>query len=79
MRRYVGGCPNENFAWRFYGQLDVVTEGSYNLCITSDDGSMLYIDLTPGDKVRNLRLPLTSLCLARRTRQYSAQRLAGYP
>ena len=51
-RRYVPGCPNENFAWRAYGQLEVVSGGNYNLCTTSDDGSMLYIDLTPGDKVR---------------------------
>jgi hypothetical protein len=50
-RRYIPGCPNVNFAWRAYGQLEVVTGGSYNLCITSDDGSMLFIDLTPGDKV----------------------------
>jgi len=49
-RRYIPGCPNENFAWRAYGQLEVVTGGNYNLCTTSDDGSMLYIDLTPGDK-----------------------------
>ena len=55
MGRYVSGVPSVYFAWRFYGLINVVTAGAYNLCITSDDGSMLYMDLTPGDKVNDVR------------------------
>ena len=35
------------YAWVFYGQLQVIKPGSYSLCITSDDGSELYIATAP--------------------------------
>jgi hypothetical protein len=46
-RQYVSACPDANYAWRFYGKLRIATAGDYTLCTTSDDGSLLYMDLTP--------------------------------
>ena len=37
-RKAVSGTPNENFVWAIYGELVVSSGGSYNLCISSDDG-----------------------------------------
>ncbi len=50
-RHFVPACPDANYAWRLYGKLEVAEAGVYTLCSTSDDGSMLYADLTPDDKV----------------------------
>jgi len=44
---YNPSTPAEFFGWRFYGRLQVVLPGSYRFCITSDDGSLLYMDPTP--------------------------------
>jgi hypothetical protein len=49
-RRYVPACPDSNYAWRFYGKIRVAAIGEYTFCTTSDDGSLLYVDLTPNDK-----------------------------
>jgi len=43
-RQFVPQTPNENYAWAMYGSLVVVAQGSYKLCISSDDGSKLYVD-----------------------------------
>ena len=40
----VPGTPNINFAATFTGQLQVSTGGVYTFCLTSDDGSYLYVD-----------------------------------
>ena len=48
-RRFIPKCPDVNYAWRFYGQTPIVTSGDYTFCMTSDDGSLLYMDLTPSD------------------------------
>ena len=37
-RAAVPETPNENFVWAMYGLLEVSNEGSYELCISSDDG-----------------------------------------
>lgn len=47
-RRYVSACPDANYAWRFYGKLRIIIAGDYTLCTTSDDGSLLYMDLAAG-------------------------------
>ena len=54
-RLFVAKCPDVNFAWRFYGRAAIAVAGDYTFCMTSDDGSLLYMDLTPGD---DLNLPL---------------------
>jgi hypothetical protein len=38
IRNIVPNTPDVNYAWAIYGQLVIKTKGSYNLCITSDDG-----------------------------------------
>jgi hypothetical protein len=35
---------NDYFAFRFSGQIDLPTTGTYTFYLTSDDGSLLYID-----------------------------------
>ena len=47
-KRIVPEVGSDWFGWVFSGQLLVQQPGSYNLCITSDDGSMLYIFPTSG-------------------------------
>ncbi len=47
-KRIVPEVGSDWFGWVFSGQILVQQPGSYNLCITSDDGSMLYIFPTPG-------------------------------
>ena len=47
-RWYVSNCPDATYAWRFYGKLRIVLAGTYTLCISSDDGSLLYMDLMAG-------------------------------
>lgn len=43
----VPGISADNFdfkfAWRFFGVLSISLPGSYTLCTTSDDGSMVFI------------------------------------
>lgn len=41
---WVGSIANEDFAVRYSGFLLVEKEGEYEFSLTSDDGSMLYID-----------------------------------
>jgi hypothetical protein len=38
------GKVSTNFAIRFTGSLNVVTAGEYDLCMTSDDGSRLFLE-----------------------------------
>ena len=38
IRRSVPNTPDSQYAWAIYGQLMIGEAGSYNLCITSDDG-----------------------------------------
>jgi hypothetical protein len=42
IRSIVPNTPDVNYAWAIYGQLVIRTKGSYNLCITSDDGYFLF-------------------------------------
>jgi hypothetical protein len=37
-RSYVPATPDINYAWAIYGQLKVSKQGSYEFCISSDDG-----------------------------------------
>ena len=37
-REYVPQTPDTNYAWSIMGQLQISNAGSYNLCISSDDG-----------------------------------------
>ena len=37
-RQYVPGTPEVNYVWAIYGKLVILSAGSYNLCISSDDG-----------------------------------------
>ena len=37
-RQYVPQTPDVNFVWAIYGKLVISSAGSYNLCISSDDG-----------------------------------------
>ena len=37
-REYVPSTPESNYVWAIFGQLQIASSGSYNLCITSDDG-----------------------------------------
>ncbi len=43
-RRWVPKMPRANYAWAFYGNVDVVKAGTYDFCATSDDGSKVYVD-----------------------------------
>jgi hypothetical protein len=47
-RWYVSTCPDAIYVWRFYGKLRIVLAGTYTLCTTSDDGSLLYMDMVAG-------------------------------
>ena len=72
-RRYISACPDANYAWRFYGKLEIISAGTYSLCTTSDDGSLLYADLNLADKASKkscLSLSGSSECLEA-TRQNS--------
>jgi hypothetical protein len=37
-RQYVPKTPDVNYVWAIYGQVVISRAGSYNLCISSDDG-----------------------------------------
>ena len=41
---FVSNTPLYYFAWRFFGAMTINTAGSYKLCSTSDDGSLVYIN-----------------------------------
>ena len=43
-RKYVHDFPSSNLAVLFYGNLKVQTEGDYNFCLKSADGSYLWVD-----------------------------------
>ena len=43
-RKYVAGTPSSRFAATFYGNLKVTTPGRYKFCLTSDDGSKLWLN-----------------------------------
>lgn len=42
-RRFIPSTPDTNYAWLFLGKVLVNDAGDYTFCITSDDGSMLYM------------------------------------
>lgn len=44
MREVAPSTPNENYAWAFYGRVEIHQPGQYYWCTTSDDGSFLYVD-----------------------------------
>ena len=46
---YVPSCPQENFAWRFYGPVTIYAGGAYTFCTTSDDGSLFFLNLAAAD------------------------------
>ena len=41
-RQYVSGTPDGNYVWVRYGKVVISSAGSYNLCISSDDGLVLH-------------------------------------
>ena len=40
----VPAVPDANYAWAIYGNVKIAGAGSYDLCVTSDDGSRLFVD-----------------------------------
>ncbi len=40
-RQYVPKTPDGNYVWVIFGRLVISSAGSYNLCISSDDGSVI--------------------------------------
>lgn len=40
----ISSTPGANYAWAFYGKLEIKQPGTYTICVTSDDGSFLYVD-----------------------------------
>eukprot|EP00960_Hanusia_phi_P059559 764214-Hanusia_phi.AAC.1 len=44
IQRLVRGTPSSNFAWAFYGSLEIENPGGYLLCTSSDDGSRMIVD-----------------------------------
>ena len=42
-RQYVPGTPDGNYVWAIYGKLVISSAGSYNLCISSDDGLVMEL------------------------------------
>ena len=49
----VPRCPDDWFAWRFYGRVEVRQPGDYEFCTESDDGSMLHMDVEPAPEARD--------------------------
>jgi hypothetical protein len=48
--KFLGGSrqlPEANFAWRYTGRVRINIGGQYTFCTESDDGSLLYMDLSP--------------------------------
>jgi len=43
-RKVVPHMPKANYAWAFYGNVDIISTGVYRFCSTSDDGSLVYVD-----------------------------------
>lgn len=43
-RRYVAGTPTVNFLAQFFGNIKIKLGGSYDICDTSADGSMVWVD-----------------------------------
>jgi hypothetical protein len=43
-RSVVPNIPDRDYAWTIYGNIRITTPGSYDLCITSDDGARLFVD-----------------------------------
>jgi hypothetical protein len=43
-RKYVAGTPSSRFEATFWGNLKVTTPGKYKFCLTSDDGSKLWLN-----------------------------------
>ena len=47
-KTFVPNTPEVDFSWRFFGVLRISTAGSYTICSSSDDGSMVYINTGSG-------------------------------
>ncbi len=45
--KFWDGAPNDFFAAKYEGQLNVSEAGSYTISLSSDDGSMLFVDGVP--------------------------------
>jgi hypothetical protein len=43
-RNYVAGTPDSKFAATFYGSLKIKSAGNYQFCLTSSDGSKLWLN-----------------------------------
>jgi hypothetical protein len=41
-RQIAPNTPDSNYVWAIYGSLKIIKEGTYNLCISSDDGYDQY-------------------------------------
>ena len=48
-RTFVPNTPDVDFSWRFFGVLRISTAGTYTICSSSDDGSMVYINTGSGN------------------------------
>lgn len=69
--------PTSNYVWAFYGNLQVVTAGTYHFCTSSDDGSLLYVYGVrvvdnDGEHGRRERCGNISLVIARSLCPYTA-------
>ena len=42
---YIPSVPADDFAWRFYGTVSIYAGGAYTFCATSDDGSLVYLNI----------------------------------
>ena len=55
-RKWVPSCPDNWFAWQFFGHIAISTAGNYTFGIDSDDGSLLYLDLIPSPNMNEAAL-----------------------
>ncbi|EKX37532.1 hypothetical protein GUITHDRAFT_144953 [Guillardia theta CCMP2712] len=66
-KQIVGDTPSSQFAWVFYGMVDIKGPGSYTFCSTSEDGSFLYVDnqlVASNDGTHNVQRKCGSISLA---------------
>jgi hypothetical protein len=73
-RAAVPAVPDVNYAWAIYGNLPIASAGQYKLCITSDDGSKLFVD---GEQVTDTRARRTHARTHSRMRAQTHARGAG--
>ena len=46
-QKFVPKCTGNLFSWRFFGKIQISTAGDYTFCISSDDGSELFLNSQP--------------------------------